>query len=55
MRKFRVRLTETTVYGEMVIEAGSCYEAEKKHTALLDKGEVPVAYLEDTDYRIDEV
>lgn len=55
MKKFRVRLTETTVYEEVVVEARNLYEAEQKHIQMLDKGQVEVAWLDDTNYRIDEV
>ena len=55
MPKFRVRLTETTVYKEVVIEAKDCLDAEEKHTAMLDRGELEVAYLDDTCHRIDEI
>lgn len=55
MPKFRVRLRETTVYEEVVIEAKDLYEAEQKHTEMLDKGELKIKYLEDTEHQIDEV
>ena len=54
MPKFRVNLTETVTYAEVVVEAKNVFEAEQKQTEMIDNNELEIVMREDTDYRVDE-
>ena len=55
MPKFRVRLTETVIYEEVIVEARNLYEAEQKQIGMLDRDEIEIVMRDDTNYQIDEV
>ena len=55
MKQYRVNLTETLVYKEVIVEANSLYEAEQKQIELLDRNEIEIIERSNTDYRVDEI